>query len=231
MLLMLSQHCNKEYILNLTPHEYNISDYRKTCCNSCSAKLSNYKRKINGYSTKNKTKDINCQICGEVFQISIHSNKKLCEKCEKEYKITKDGKIYKINDPAILEKNCCVICNKIFYSKRVRKTCSNECCKELRKINGYKIIKMLKDKGKWKSWQSRNITSYPERFWMEILKNNNINYIREDHSNGKYFLDFLIEKNGYKIDLEIDGKQHKVFERMISDIKRDNYLKNLNYII
>lgn len=57
----------------------------------------------------------------------------------------------------------------------------------------------------------------------------NITYVREDFSTKKYFLDFLIEKNGKKIDLEIDGKQHK--DRKDHDKERDEYLTNLGYII
>ena len=71
--------------------------------------------------------------------------------------------------------------------------------------------------------------SYPERFWMEVLDNNNIRYIKEDFSTKKYFLDFLIFKNDKKIDLEIDGKQHNY--RVEHDKKRDEYLTNLGYIV
>lgn len=66
---------------------------------------------------------------------------------------------------------------------------------------------------------------------MNVLDNNNISYTREDFSTKKYFLDFLIEKNGKKIDLEIDGKQHKYEDRKDHDKERDEYLTGLGYIV
>lgn len=85
--------------------------------------------------------------------------------------------------------------------------------------------------GTFSGWQSRNITSYPEQFWISVLDNNNISYVREDFTTKKYFLDFLIEKNGKKLDLEIDGKQHKYEDRKEHDLERDEYLKSLGYIV
>lgn len=84
--------------------------------------------------------------------------------------------------------------------------------------------------GTFKGWQSRNITSYPEQFWMNVLKNNNISFEREKHV-GKYFLDFVISINDKLIDLEIDGKQHKYQDRLESDCIRDKFLKSEGYII
>ena len=45
----------------------------------------------------------------------------------------------------------------------------------------------------------------------------------------RYFLDFYIEIGDRKIDLEIDGKQHKYKDRQESDIKRDNFLISKGY--
>lgn len=42
-------------------------------------------------------------------------------------------------------------------------------------------------------------------FFETVLNNNHIHYEREKHV-GKYFLDFVIGT----IDLEIDGKQHRI---------------------
>lgn len=66
---------------------------------------------------------------------------------------------------------------------------------------------------------------------MKILDNYKISYIREDNTNGKYFLDFFIKKNNKLIDLEIDGKQHQYEDRKIHDQERDEYLKMKGYII
>lgn len=92
--------------------------------------------------------------------------------------------------------------------------------------------------GTHKGWMSRNIESYPEKFFKKVLENNNIEYEFnktiskrslgiDDDSN--YFLDFYIKNKN--IDLEIDGKQHKIEEREEHDIERDNYLINSGYKI
>lgn len=91
--------------------------------------------------------------------------------------------------------------------------------------------------GTHKGWQNRNITSYAEKFWTRVLDNNGVSYKREltvKYSNGPndhYFLDFYIESNGRKIDLEIDGKQHKYVDRAEHDRARDERLSNLGYVV
>ena len=95
-----------------------------------------------------------------------------------------------------------------------------------------KWMRLRKEKvenGTHKGWASRNITSYPEKFWMRVLDENSIPYIREDFSTKKYFLDFLVEKNGEKIDLEIDGKQHLHEDRKKHDEERDKFLTEKGY--
>lgn len=84
--------------------------------------------------------------------------------------------------------------------------------------------------GTHKGWQSRNITSFAENFFIKVLANElpNVSYIREKHF-GKYFLDFFFEEKA--LDLEIDGKQHLYKERAESDKLRDEYLKNNNITV
>lgn len=128
----------------------------------------------------------------------------------------------------------CIICGKKFKPflnanghLYKGKTCSEECSERLRKENGIEVHKRIVEEGRFKGWQSRNILSYPERFWIIVLKNNNISFIPNKplkHENSNYFLDFYIEKNGRKIDLEIDGKQHEHDDRHESDVKRDEYV-------
>ena len=84
--------------------------------------------------------------------------------------------------------------------------------------------------GKHKGWKSRNITSYPERFWISVLKNNGLDFVREKPVNG-YFLDFVIQKGEKMIDLEIDGKQHKYEDRKHHDKIRDKNLRDSGYIV
>ena len=104
-----------------------------------------------------------------------------------------------------------------------------------------KIAKIAADNlvasGKHQGWKTRNISSYAEKFWTRVLDNNGVSYKREltvKYSNGPndhYFLDFYIESNGRKIDLEIDGKQHKYVDRAEHDRVRDERLTNLGYVV
>ena len=80
--------------------------------------------------------------------------------------------------------------------------------------------------GTHKGWKSRNITSYAERFFEQVLSNNHITYNREKKV-GKYFLDFVIGQ----IDLEIDGKQHEYPKRRESDAERDRFLRSEGYFV
>jgi len=82
-------------------------------------------------------------------------------------------------------------------------------------------------------YQPRNKTCYPERFWIEVLKSNNINYYHDfpiqkpSGGRGVYRLDFLVDN----IDIEIDDSLHDAPNIHAKDIKRDEYLKSLGYII
>lgn len=134
----------------------------------------------------------------------------------------------------------CQVCGKEFIPSITLKgniskatTCSDECHILLKqKVSKISINNIIQD-GRHKGWITRNITSYPEKFWIKVLNNNHIDFIREfavkQESGYNYFLDFLIEYRGHKIDLEIDGKQHKY--RKEHDKERDEYLQSLNYLI
>lgn len=136
----------------------------------------------------------------------------------------------------IKEKKYCKECNKRISSNNKTGFCRQHISlsESWRKNLSDKMKENLQ-KGKCMSWQSRNISSYAERFWIKVLDNNHIDYLREFKvdvdKNKRYFLDFLIEKNGKKIDLEIDGKQHKYAERVEHDISRDDTLSNLGYCV
>lgn len=125
----------------------------------------------------------------------------------------------------------CVICGNEFKPYITKsgmvsnsKTCSKKCQYELKSDSCKKAMNRVMNEGRHQGWKSRNIISYPEDFWMNVLSNNNIKYIH-NFPFGKYFLDFYIEIDGRKIDLEIDGKQHKYDERRNSDIIRDEFVK------
>jgi len=71
---------------------------------------------------------------------------------------------------------------------------------------------------------------------MKKLANNNIFYyryfiVKTNNKSKFYYIDFALVKNGKKIDLEIDGRQHKYKERKESDKKRDIFLTSKNWIV
>ena len=99
---------------------------------------------------------------------------------------------------------------------------------------GKKGYQTMQENGTHGGWQARNITSYAENFWITVLENNNIDYRRELpiwHGSANYFLDFVLERNGKLVDLEIDGKQHTYQDRIEHDIIRDLYLTKQGYLV
>ena len=137
-------------------------------------------------------------------------------------------------------KHNCIICNKEFYCRIIKSgklgggdTCCEKCHKQLKSLRSKELIQKRIQNGTFQGWKSRNITSYAEKFWKQVLDNNNIQYVREyvleygNKGNGeRYFLDFYIEINDRKIDLEIDGKQHLWGDRKEHDKIRDKYIKS-----
>lgn len=144
--------------------------------------------------------------------------------------------VYKyINGIKYKEKQCC-ICNKMFlckYNSSV-KTCSHDCHIILKRNIGKAVVQKRMQEGTFVGWKTRNISSYAEKFFMNVLNNNNIKYQREfvykTHET-RYFLDFYIEHNNKKIDLEIDGKQHKYPERIEMDKIRDKNITSDGVIV
>lgn len=189
-------------------------------------KIKSYNININTNKLNNKFKHIN-ELINEGIILNIDNY------------IPKD-KYININN---LHIHNCLNCGKEFYgriSKYGNCISAKECCYKCKLEYNSKQSTILRRKeieaGTFQGWKSRNITSYAEKFWIEVLKNNNIQYIREklvDYGNlgsGKrYFLDFYIEIGDRKIDLEIDGKQHKYKDRQESDIKRDKFLISKGY--
>lgn len=71
--------------------------------------------------------------------------------------------------------------------------------------------------------------SYPEIYWKKIFDENNVRYV-EQHPISLYQLDFAILDK--KIDIEIDGEQHYLDERIVeSDKKRTRYLESLGWTV
>lgn len=155
-----------------------------------------------------------------------------------------------------IKQHNCKFCGKEIFAKYIHDVYCYECAEKnnLRNLQLYNsegkripskkriessraVQQRLIAEGKHKGWQSRNLVSYPEQFWKEVLENNNIEYSfnhvvkkkelgLNDMSN--YFLDFLIDN---RIDLEIDGKQHKYPDRIERDKLRDSLLTKAGYIV
>jgi len=126
----------------------------------------------------------------------------------------------------------CENCGKEFTSNRNnRKFCSVKCSHDSEETKlkiKERAYQRISD-GTFSGWKTRNVRSYPEIFWEGVLNGNSIDFVSEDFSTKKYFLDFLITKGDKKIDLEIDGKQHK--ERVEHDKERDFFLKENGFIV
>ena len=178
-----------------------IPTWRKFCSSSCAAKYNNQGRILS-----DETKDKISNSIKTTYDKKGRTGKKVFE-C------------------------VCRNCGKTFYSHKQSKFCSHKCSNESEETKE-KIRKKAMERienGTFSGWKTRGKRSYPEKFWENVLNNNSISFIPEDFSTKKYFLDFLIEKNGKKIDLEIDGKQHK--ERKEHDIERDSFLTENGFIV
>ena len=223
---MTCEKCGKEFV-QITS-EYCIAN--GNISRFCSRKCANSHPK----ACEDKTKIVKCIDCGKEVEVKIQSDPKKirCDECKLAYNNSKGIKKPNITDTYVERK--CVICGNVIppirtksgkYSKT--KYCSKECHQIDKVKNGHKAYESSKMKGLHKPWRSRNITSYPENFWIRVLENNNIKFAREYFLNKKYFLDFYIEVNGRKIDLEIDGKQHKREDHIKHDKIRDEYVSSL----
>lgn len=110
---------------------------------------------------------------------------------------------------------------------QTQRFCSNKCAAKYRRNDPvYKqhliegVRRSVKE-GRHSGWKSRNILSYPEKFFATVLRNNGIKFVANKPFM-TYFLDFAIDDK--MVNLEIDGKQHKYPERKASDVVRDDVL-------
>jgi very-short-patch-repair endonuclease len=209
------EYCSREYnidIVNIIQQNKEkrclqcgkvIHGNRKFCSSSCAAKYNNRKRTLSE-ETKQKISEA----------LQQHSLLKNGQVGKKEYEIV------------------CKHCGKVFTSvNKNAQYCCQQCAHNSEEVKNKireKAYERIKE-GTFSGWQTRNIHSYPEIFWEKVLINNKIPFIKEDFSTKKYFLDFLIERNGKKIDLEIDGRQHK--RRQTHDAERDCFLREHGYTI
>ena len=201
---VICKNCGKKFIVIEEETKFPIKGDKYFCCRSCA------NTRHHSEETKQKIKD--------TLHKGINEHKYILKNQFGEY-------IYGIR------KCICKYCNTEFESDKFQKYCSDECRQKSISKQMSLIRKKEIQNGTFKGWQSRNITSYPEKFWKTVLDNNDIKYelnfpIKQDNNLYNYFLDFYIIINNRKIDLEIDGKQHKYTDRQESDIKRDIYIKS-----
>lgn len=175
-----------------------------------------------------------CVWCDEIFrtraELIAHKHRNHTRYDENGNKINWNKGQTKETNPAIAKISKTI--NEGLQSGRIipafkGKHHSKEFCQKLSDCR-----KLEYQQGKRSGWTSRNIESYPEKFWKKVLKNNSIDfefnfYIKKSDLGCKnemsgYFLDFKLKNN---IDLEIDGRQHHDLDRVESDKKRDKLLK------
>ena len=194
-----------------------------------------------------------CEKCGKVMTEYFGSGRFCSRKCansRRHSKATREkisksctGKVYKTrrknNKNHNKEFKYCKLCNKKLSRRNITGYCS-ECTahapelKEYRSQRAKHASSFVKTENR-KYWQPRNQISYPEKFFIKVLNNNNIEFIHDymvkiDEKHW-YYLDFYIEKGTNKLDLEIDGRQHEDEDRKQHDIKRNKDLTNLGYIV
>jgi len=256
-------HLNKKINTCLNCGEI-IPNRNKFCNSSCAATYNNKNRILND-ETKNKIRNsINKKYVNiKHIKEKILQEKKLrnCVVCDIEFNPLKtlSGNISrakccsdncrlilirKFKPNGIVIESCRHCGDKLTKLQKESKNmfCSNKCSTTYRYLSQEErnkssiIMKNLAKDGLLKGWATRNIISYPEQFFMNVLNNNNINYIHNHPVNKRdlglndscnYFLDFYFKDKN--IDLEIDGSQHKY--RGEHDEKRDEVLKKNGYIV
>lgn len=134
-----------------------------------------------------------------------------------------------------IEKICPTCLKSFIQFKRPRTFCSNK-CRVMTQETKNKIGVQARNRvinGTHNTWTTRPNLSYAEQFFVKVLDSNGFKdryivnkYVSKrdlglDQSSG-YFLDFYFPE--FKLDLEIDGKQHRYPDRIKSDLTRDSVL-------
>ena len=209
----------------------NIEEYEKNpkYCKQCNKKI-DYKHKGNQFcchSCRNKVRKQTNETKSKISN-SLKTSVKRYQRDLKRFRKTEiKGKI-KIGNEILKVKKYCFVCKKEM-NIRNKKFCSNKCSAYfVHKDPEYKEkIKQLAlqrvKNGTHQGWKSRSKfkPSYPQKYFIEVLNNDNVQYKRDKYVGG-YFIDFAIEDK--MIALQVDGKQHQYEDRKRSDIKKDKKL-------
>ena len=193
-----------------------------------------------------------CEKCGKLMTEYYGSGRFCSSVCAHSRKLTKSSREqiahalntiphpHRMTTKIIIPKYC-KLCGKELWQKNTSGYC-RFCISKAPELHDKRVEASKKgaqhkiQNGTHVGWQSRNTTSYPEQFWMKVLDNNNISYqhnfpVKKADNINNYFLDFYIEVNDARIDLEIDGKQHGYKDRKESDKIRNEYLASQGYLI
>lgn len=188
-------------------------------CNNNFETLEEHKREKTTCSKKCANTYFSYQKHTELSNLKRHL--KLYKVLKKKPLRKKDLSIQKKYSSSPIFKIKCLFCSKEFLSKKnFTKFCKNSGC-----VQKYHV-----KNGTHKGWSSRLKLkpSFPEKVTIEILDELNIKYVREFKID-KWFIDFADVDR--KIALEIDGKQHNLHERKLSDESKDKYLKDNGWIV
>lgn len=230
------EHCGKEYTKTFSPKRY--QHYLKLH-HFCSQSCSNFR--IHTPESRAKLSETWRRKYGP------HLEHRQQNRCKYQNTRALDGSKRK---PCELRKTTCLCCGAEIWLKTTAETTCYSCREthpEIKKYRLYssdgkritssktkmKLCKSVQERitaGTHTGWLSRNIASYPEKFWKKVLENNGIEYSfnfpikKRDlgfSDTACYFLDFKIGEN---IDLEIDGGQHLMEDRRKHDEERDSAL-------
>ena len=236
--------CGKDYSKTLTDSEYLRYQKQKHFCSiSCAhARIHTAESKAKTAKTLREKEPIDrvCLKCGQHY---IGRGNGYCLKCNPHKGVKRHS--------CSLRQSHCLECGKTIYLKTDIDAYCEECYYnhpeyhhfQIYDANGKRVISaktrekvsqkvnLAIQEGRHKGWHTRPIESYPEKFWKKVLENNGITYdfnfpiakssLGLEHESAAYFLDFALTG---KIDLEIDGKQHKYPERILKDKERDELL-------
>ena len=247
-------------------NNYKLPQFCSHKCANSHVMTEKTKRKISETLLNKNPIEQKCPKCGKMFMTKSTSGKAFCDECSHKPIIT-HKKSNSINQTNVVlhrvkktsyHESKCVFCGKPILVNTIIDIPCPDCAVEHNEhvfrvydIETKKVIlpsivrrrlsesaKRLVKNGTHVGWKTRPIASYPEKFWMKVLKNNNIDYefnkpiskmsLGLKNTSACYFLDFCIFNN---IDLEIDGKQHKYNDRKESDKIRDKLLKKNGFTI
>lgn len=172
--------------------------------------------------------------CGKALSYEQHKGgiRFCCKACSNASVIRRKGIK---NSPEIRQKlikpGICRFCGKEHNNRKENGTrkyhCSDECIQNARLEAAKRSGETMKRNGTAPGWKSRskmNI-SYPEQYFINLFKNENLEFYEREKNVGRWFIDFAF--NDLKLAVEIDGSQHyNDPERMQSDRNKDEFLKN-----